>query len=110
MRYVFHQNNQQLGIEIFKSDKDESTEIMNRPSDEDPYQLKQKSYFYIPPVNTIFNDRVSTRFLGPKNLDLIRDTKINHLEAKGLKNSSSNINILCNLNTPYLREFSKLAL
>lgn len=39
MRIVFHQNNQQLGTEMFRSDKDKSTEIMNGSYDEGIYQL-----------------------------------------------------------------------
>lgn len=39
MRIDFHQNNQQLGIEMLRGDKDKSTEIMNGFSDEGIYQL-----------------------------------------------------------------------
>ena len=56
---VLNGENHQIANEIF------------RIWDETSYELRQKSCFHIPSVNTVFSGTESKRFLGPKIWELI---------------------------------------
>ena len=65
---------QKLGIEMFKVLNGENPQIVNeifRIRDETSYELRQRSCFHIPSVNTVFSGTESIRFLGPKIWELI---------------------------------------
>ena len=66
---IHHQNIQKLGIEMFKVLNGENPQIVNeifRIRDETSYELRQRSCFHIPSVNTVFSGTESIRFVGPK--------------------------------------------
>ena len=70
---IHHQNIQKLGMEMFKVLNGENPQIVNeifRISDETSYELRQRSCFHIPSVNTVFSGTESIRFLGPKTGNL----------------------------------------
>ena len=55
---IHHQNIQKPGIEIFKVLKGKNPHIVNeifRIRDETSYELRQRSCFHIPSVNTVFS-------------------------------------------------------
>ena len=71
---IHHQNIQKLGIEMFKVLNGENPQIVNEIfhiRDETSYELRQRSCFHIPSVNTVFSGTESIRFLGPKIWELI---------------------------------------
>ena len=71
---IHHQNIQKLGIEMFKVLNGENPQIVYeifRIRDETSYELRQRSCFHIPSVNTVFSGTESIRFLGPKIWELI---------------------------------------
>ena len=71
---IHHQNIQKLGIEMFKVLNGENPQIVNeifRIRDETSYELRQRSSFHIPSVNTVFSGTESIKFLGPKIWELI---------------------------------------
>ena len=60
--------------------------------DETSYELRQRSCFHIPSVNTVFSGTESIRFLGPKIWELIPNN-IKCLEnLKGFKTAIKNEN------------------
>ena len=70
---IHHQNIQKLGIEMFKVFQCENPQILNeifRIRDETSYELRQRSCFHIPSVNTVLSGTDSIRFLGPKIWEL----------------------------------------
>ena len=71
---IHHQNIQKLGRVMFKVLNGENHQIANEIfhiRDETSYELRQKSCFHIPSVNTVFSGTESKRFLGPKIWELI---------------------------------------
>ena len=68
---IHHQNNQKLGIEMFKILNGENSQIVNEIfpfMDEASYELRQRSCFRIP---TVFSVPECIRFPGPKIWELI---------------------------------------
>ena len=85
---IHHQNIQKLGIEMFKVFQCENPQNLNeifRIRDETSHELRQRSCFHLPSVNTVLSGTDSIRFLGPeiweltpndiKCLESIRDYK-----------------------------------
>ena len=71
---IHHQNIQNLGIEMFKVLNGESPQVVNeifRVRDETSYELRRRSCFHIPSVNTVFSGTESIRFLGTKISELL---------------------------------------
>ena len=73
---VHFQNIQHLATEIFKVSKGLCPEIvkgMFQFRNEIPYNLRQRSQFYIATVRTVFRVTESIKFLDPKIWELITD-------------------------------------
>ena len=71
---IHHQNIQKLGRVMFKVLNGENHQIANeifRIRDETSHELRQKSCFNIPSVNTVFSGTDGKRFLGQKIWELI---------------------------------------
>ena len=73
---IHHQNFQKLAVEMFKVSRGLSHEIVNELfqfREQIPYELRQRSQFHIPWVNSVFNGTESLKFLGPKVWALVPD-------------------------------------
>ena len=76
---IHYENIQQLATDNFTVSKDLYPEIvkgMLQFRKEIPYNLRQRSQLYIPPVRTAFSGTESITFLGPKIWELIPDEMI----------------------------------
>ena len=66
---IHPENIQKVGIEMFKVLNGENPQIVNEVfciRNETSYELRQRSCFHIPSVNTVFSGTESIQFLGPK--------------------------------------------
>ena len=73
---IHHQDLQKLAVEMFKVSRGLSPQIVNKSfqfREQMPYQLRQRSQFHIPWVNSVFNGTESLKFLGPKVWALVID-------------------------------------
>ena len=64
---IHHQNLQKLAVEIFKVSRGLSPEIVNELfqfREQIPYELRQRSYFQIPWLLSVFSGTESLRFIG----------------------------------------------
>ena len=79
---IHHQIIQELVMEMFEFVKGRKPEILRetlRVSNEGFYELSQRTFFHIPPINTELSDTETVRFPSPKIRDLILNES-KHLE------------------------------
>ena len=67
--FIHHENNQELGTEMFKVLTGENSQIVNyilHMRDDTSYEILQRSCFHIFSPNTVFSVTQSMQFLAPK--------------------------------------------